>query len=245
VDPLVTERRIGRGATERALVHLRTIIAEGRLDPGNRVPSERELAATIGVARPTVRSALRILTRAGIVRPVRGVGHFVVQPAGERPAEPAAAQPQPPQPARFEGAAAPALAEMRCLIEGGSAALAAERATPEQCAAIADEVSNLYAAVSDPQLFLVHDLRFHRAIGEASGNPLLATMVAQLTEASFERARQRPPLASVDGLRDAAARHRRIYRAIRDHDPERARLEMQAHLAPSHPPVHPQVALVR
>jgi GntR family transcriptional repressor for pyruvate dehydrogenase complex len=244
VDPLVSQRRIGRGATERALVHLRTIIAEGRLDPGNRVPSERELAATIGVARPTVRSALRILTRAGVVRPVRGVGHFVVQPVGQRPPDPPAA-PSAPQPARLESVAAPVLAEMRCLIEGGSAALAAERATPEQCAAIADEVSNLYAAVSDPQLFLVHDLRFHRAVGEASGNPLLATMVAQLTEASFERARQRPPMASVDGLRDAAARHRRIYRAIRDHDAARARVEMEAHLAPSHAPVHAPVALVR
>jgi GntR family transcriptional repressor for pyruvate dehydrogenase complex len=241
VDQPVTQHRIGRGATERALAHLRAIIAEGRLDPGNRVPSERELAATIGVARPTVRSALRILTRAGVVRPVRGVGHFVVQPVGERPTAPAPAAASAP----LDSCAGPVLAEMRLLIEGGCAALAAERATPEQCAVIADEVSNLYAAVSDPQLFLVHDLRFHRAIGDASGNPLAATMVAQLTEASFERARQRPPMASVDGLRDAAARHRRIYRAIRDHDPERARLEMEAHLAPSRPPLSAQVALVR
>lgn len=237
----MTGHKIGRGATERALVHVRTIIAEGRLDPGNRIPSERELAATIGVARPTVRSALRILTRAGVLRPVRGVGHFVVQLSAERASEPTAASTV----STLETCGGSTLAEIRVVIEGGGAALAAERATPEQCAMIADEVSNLYAAVSDPQLFLVHDLRFHRAIGEASGNPLLASMVAQLTEASFERAKMRPPLASLDGMRDAAARHRRIYHAIRDHDAGRARLEMEAHLAPPQGPVDASVAFSR
>lgn len=234
----MTERRPGRGATERALAHLRALIASGRLEPGNRVPSERELAATIGVARPTVRAALRLLARAGMVRSVRGVGSFVVESSADRP------RPVTPVPA-LATYGGPVLAEMRFLIEGGGAALAAERATAEQCVAIAEEVSNLYAALSDPQLFLVHDVRFHRAVGEASGNPLIASMVAQLTEASLERARKRPALASLDGLREAAARHRRIYHAIRDHDPERARLEMEAHLAPPLVALAAPVALVR
>ena len=221
----MTERRPGRGAAERALAHLRALIASGRLEPGNRIPSERELAAAIGVARPTVRAALRLLARAGIVRSIRGVGNFVVASSVEQP-RPVAS---PPVLASYRG---PALAEMRYLVEGGGAALAAERATAEQCLAIAEEVSCLYAALSDPQLFLVHDLRFHRAVGEASGNPLIASMVAQLTEASFDRAKGRPPAASLDALRNSAARHRRIYWAIRDHDPGRARFEMEAHLAP-------------
>jgi GntR family transcriptional repressor for pyruvate dehydrogenase complex len=220
------------------LAHLRALIAGGRLEPGNRVPSERELAATVGVARPTVRAALRLLARSGVVRPVRGVGSFVVGSLSERPRP----VETPPLLASY---GAPVLAEMRYLIEGGGAALAAERATAEQRAVIAEEVSSLYASVSDPQFFLVHDVRFHCAVGEASGNPLLASMVAQLTEASLEQATGRPPLASLDGLRDSAARHRRIYNAIRDHDPERARLEMEAHLAPRLVAPKAPLALVR
>jgi GntR family transcriptional repressor for pyruvate dehydrogenase complex len=124
------------------------------------------------------------------------------------------------------------LTEMRRVLEAGGAALAAERATADQCAVLAEEVSSLYAAVADPQLFQLHDARFHRAVGAASGNPIVASLVELLTDACFQQARTLPPLASVDTLKAAAATHRRIYRAIRNHDAVRARAEMDAHLAP-------------
>ena len=158
------------------------------------------------------------------IQSVRGVGNFVVEAAPERP-RPAHLTSQV---LAFTGSA---LEEMRRLVEGGGAALAAERATAEQCIVLAEEVSNLYAAVGDPPLFLVHDVRFHRAVAAASGNPLLASAVDQLTEAALDRARGRVPLASADALRHMAATHRRIYHAIRDHDAGRARAEMEAHLA--------------
>ena len=238
VDTPTAERPSPRGATERALAYLRALIASGRLEPGNRVPSERDLAAAVGVARPTVRSALRMLARAGIVRSVPGVGSFAIEPTPDRP-RPVLVPPL------LTSYGAAALDEMRRFIEGGGAALAAARATPEQCATIAEEVSNLFASLNDPQVFLVHDAGFRRAVGAASGNALIAAMVEQFTEAQLERVRARPPLATVDWLRHVAATHRRIYRAIRAHDADQARREMESHLSLPRAAAHVPVALVR
>jgi GntR family transcriptional repressor for pyruvate dehydrogenase complex len=220
------------------VAHLRLLISNGEVAPGQRMPSERDLATAIGVARPTVRAALRTLAVAGLIRSVRGVGNFVVEVAPERP-RPAHLTSQV---LAFTGSA---LEEMRRLVEGGGAALAAERATPEDCVVLAEEVSNLYAAVGDPPLFLMHDVRFHRAVAAASGNPLLASAVDQLTEAALDRARGRVSLASADALRHMAATHRRIYHAIRDHNAGRARAEMEAHLASPSPSAHGRLAIVR
>jgi hypothetical protein len=61
--------------------------------------------------------------------------------------------------------------EARRILEVGAAGLAAERATPEQLATLADEVAGLFASLNDRQVFLVHDINFHRGIAAASGNP--------------------------------------------------------------------------
>lgn len=223
-----------RGATERTVAHLNMLVTTGRLAPGDRLAAERDLARSLGVARTTLRAALRVLARLGVVRAVRGIGTFVVDPVS--PIGKAGMVTS----ASLLGFSRGTLIEMRRLLEPAGAALAAERATAEQSAVLAEEVSSLYAAVADPQLFLVHDARFHRAVGAASGNPIIASLVDLLTDACYEQARSLPPLASVDGLREAAATHRRIYHAIRGHDAARARAEMDAHLAPPPLAEHPR-----
>jgi DNA-binding FadR family transcriptional regulator len=65
--------------------------------------------------------------------------------------------------------------EARRILEVGAAGLAAERATPEQLATLADEVAGLFASLNDRQVFLVHDINFHRGIAAASGNPIVAS----------------------------------------------------------------------
>src|SRR5262249_37664102 len=120
--------------------------------------------------------------------------------------------------------------EARRILEVGAAGLAAERATPLQIAALAEEVASLFASREDGHGFLVHDINFHRAVAAASGNPIVASLVEMVSALYYERRRETAMRASDTDLRDAAEMHRRIYQAIRAQDPESARRAMNDHL---------------
>ena len=132
--------------------------------------------------------------------------------------------------------------EARRLLEVGMAALAAERATSDQIATMAEEVTGMFASVDDPQTFLMHDIRFHRPVAMASGNPILATLVEMVSTLYFEHRRRTLPRG--EQLRNMAIMHRNIYHAVRAHDPERARREMSMHLPrpAAHEPAEPLAA---
>jgi GntR family transcriptional repressor for pyruvate dehydrogenase complex len=120
--------------------------------------------------------------------------------------------------------------EARRILEAGAAALAAERATPDHLATLADEVASLFASLDDRQVFLMHDINFHRSIAAASGNPIVASLVEMVSALFFERRRTTAERAADRDLRDAAEAHRQIYQAIRAKDPDRARRLMGDHL---------------
>jgi GntR family transcriptional regulator, transcriptional repressor for pyruvate dehydrogenase complex len=77
----------------------------------------------------------------------------------------------------------------------------------------------------------VHDIRFHRAVASASGNPILAAVVEMVSAIFYETRRQNVHRAT--DLREAAEMHRRIYHAVRAHDPSAARQAMNQHLMQS------------
>src|SRR5213078_3221353 len=123
--------------------------------------------------------------------------------------------------------------ETRRILEAGAAALAAERATPDQLATLADEVAGLFASLNDRQVFLVHDVNFHRSIAAASGNPIVASFVEMVAALHYERRRTTAERAADRELRDAADAHRAIYQAVRARDVDRARRTMNEHLVRS------------
>jgi GntR family transcriptional repressor for pyruvate dehydrogenase complex len=87
----------------------------------------------------------------------------------------------------------------------------------------------MFASLQDPQPFLVHDVRFHRAVALASHNPVLAALVEMISTMVYER--RRLTVERARDLKESADMHRRIYAAIRERDGERARHEMSQHLA--------------
>jgi GntR family transcriptional repressor for pyruvate dehydrogenase complex len=91
-------------------------------------------------------------------------------------------------------------------------------------------VASLFASMHDPQVFLVHDINFHRAVAAASGNPIVASLVEMVSALYYEQRRETAVRASDRDHRDAAEMHRRIYQAIRARDAESARSLMNAHL---------------
>jgi GntR family transcriptional repressor for pyruvate dehydrogenase complex len=120
--------------------------------------------------------------------------------------------------------------EARRVLEVGAAGMAAERATGHDLAAIAEEVASLFANMEDPELFLVHDMQFHRAVAVASRNPIVASLIEMVSTLFFEHRRPTAARATDRNLRDAANMHRRIYLSIRERDADQARTLMDEHL---------------
>jgi len=215
------------GSTEQVISHVRAMIENGQLGPGDRLPAERELAVQIGVSRPTVRAGLRALAAMGVVQSRHGSGTYIPSGPPALGSEPLSFL------AALHGFTTEEMYEARRILEVGAAGLAAERATHEQIASMADEVTGLFAAMNDPQGFLVHDIKFHRAVAAASGNPIVASLVEMVSELYYERRRQTAARASGRNLRDAAEMHQRVYWAIRVRDARAARKAMNEHLVHS------------
>src|SRR6478672_6683586 len=215
---------MGEGSTEQVVAHVRGLIERGSLRPGDRLPAERDLALQIGVSRPTVRAGLRALAAMGVVQSRHGSGTYIPEGPPMLGSEPLSFL------AALHGFTREEMYEARRILEVGAAGLAAERATPEQLASLAEEVASLFATMGDPQRFLVHDINFHRTLAAASGNPIVASIVEMVSALYYERRRQTAVRASDRDLRDAAEMHRRIYQAVRSRDAEAARQAMNEHL---------------
>ena len=210
-------------AAEQVIDHVRGLIERGALRPGDRLASERQLARDVGVSRPSVRAGLRSLAAMGVVQTRHGAGTFITD------GPPALVNEALGLLAALHGIGYDRLFEARRVLEVGSAALSAERATGEQIMVMSDEITGMYAALNDPQTFLLHDVRFHRAVALGANNPVLGALIEMVASLHYEQRRVTVERAR-DQLRESADMHRRIYQAIRARDPEGARAAMDEHL---------------
>jgi GntR family transcriptional repressor for pyruvate dehydrogenase complex len=221
----ISVRGDGSGATpvaERVVSYLWRMIRRGRLKPGDRLPTERDLADDIGVSRHSVRAALQFLTAMGVIRSRQGAGTFIQDGPPTLDSEPLRLL------AALHGFTLDEMFEARGMLEVDAAGLSAERATGDQVAAMSEEVAGMFACLADPAEFLVHDVRFHRAVAAGSNNPVLAALVDMLAGLLYER--RRATVERARDLREAAQMHRRIYEAIRHEDAAVARAAMADHL---------------
>lgn len=194
-------------------------IAEGRYVPGDRLPSERGLADTFGVSRPTIRDAMIALEFQGLVEARQGSGVYVT------------ARVKPEEDAAEAEVSALELTEARRLFEGEACALAAAAVSDEQVMAlerIARDLANL-AATEDGER-LEHD--FHLAVAHATRNAAIVaaveeiwTLRRQFPDCSNQLRRVR--LADPAGFSED---HHRVVVALRDRDPKEARRVIHDHL---------------
>jgi GntR family transcriptional regulator, transcriptional repressor for pyruvate dehydrogenase complex len=209
-------------AAERVVRFLEAQIERGELKPGDRLPAERELAQLVGVSRPTVRAGLRSLAALGVIESRHGAGSFITAGPPRLTTGPLSFM------AALHGISRDDMFGARLVMEVGAVGLAAEHAAGEDLATMSEEVTGMFASLNDPQAFLVHDVRFHRAIAVASHNPVLAALVEMVSALVYEH--RRLTVERARDLKESAEMHRRIYAAIRDRDPEQARREMSDHL---------------
>jgi GntR family transcriptional repressor for pyruvate dehydrogenase complex len=220
-------KRPGRGsldlqAADQVIRHIAVLIEKSRLRPGDRLPAERDLAEEVGVSRPTVRAGLHALAAMGVTESRQGSGTFITAGPPRLGAGPLSFL------AALHGFTRDEMFEARRVLEVGAAGLAAERGLTAGLAPMAEEVAGMFATLDDPQPYLVHDVHFHRAVAAASGNPVLQALVEMVSSLVYEQ--RRITVERAHDLKESAEMHRRIYQAIRDRDPDRARAEMTRHL---------------
>lgn len=217
--PLVAERLSDRLAT-----HIARQIDGGVLKPGDRLPTEQQLAGAYGVSRTVVREAVHQLKSQGLVRSRQGSGVFVTAPPPHR-----ALAFDPKVLGSLEDVMQ--MVELRRVIEGEMAALAAKRASPSQVAELKRALLAIDAATDSGELGVEQDLAFHRAIGAATGNPqfvrLLGILEAHLRDAmtvTKGNESTRP-----DFMEQVRREHRAILDAVAAHDEKRARRAATLH----------------
>ena len=210
--------------TEEVVAQLRGMIHRGELRLADRLPPERDLARLLGVSRPTLRAAIRSLAAVGVLESRQGAGTFVVK-ADESPALDSSSLSLM---ASLHGFTSEEMFEARRALEMSIAGLAAERATGEQLASLAEEMAGMYASLEVPEEYLLHDMRFHQMVAAASGNRILTALMNMVAAVLFDV--RRKTVRRAHDLKESAEMHRKIYRAIRDRNPETARDAMRDHL---------------
>lgn len=204
---------------------IRTLILEGRLQQGDRLPSERELAERFGVSRVTVRDALRILEVAGLIEVRLGAsgGAFVTAPSANIVAEGIANM-------LMTAAVTPdEVVESRLVLELGIVSLAAARATEEDLAELRRICDASAQAFRDGAYDTNLSRQFHARLATAAHNTAVDMIAASFRgPLSLRDVRAREP---AQHARERTVReHDAVARALEARDAPRAREAMAEHL---------------
>jgi GntR family transcriptional repressor for pyruvate dehydrogenase complex len=194
------------------------------LQPGDRIPAERQLVRQLGVSRSSMREALRVLTSRGLLEVREGLGTFVAQ--DHQPFISHALMVS----SLIGGRTARELHEVRAHVEPFCARLAAERATEADLEGIRTCLARQEAALGSVDEFLDADVAFHLAIAQASENRVLVEMLR--TVRALAMARMATLLSARRDMTRSYREHRRIFESVAARDPVGAEAAMQAHLRP-------------
>ncbi|WP_196258866.1 FadR/GntR family transcriptional regulator [Pelagibacterium limicola] len=207
------------GAAKQAVSVLGRRIANDLYRPGQVMPTELELAESLGVSRATVRDAIKVLSGKGLVRTARRYGTRV-RPVDEWNLLDAdvAAWHEPNHP-RLRMMFIETT-ELRSIFEPAAAALAAERATEDQIQTILDAAYAMQPGNNDPTTLFAADCRFHATMLDATGNQMmrqLRSIILTMLRISYEFG-----VLAVDTEPVTRQGHINVAEAIKRRDPQAA-----------------------
>ena len=198
------------------------LITERQLKAGDRLPPERELAATMGVSRSSLREALRALAMLGVADMRHGDGTYLTNL-------------QPDSLMRSVGlvlamsdSGLEELFEARKLVEPGLAKLAAQRITEAEAEELHHCAEASASALGDAEAFMWADIELHARIAQAANNAVLERLLESIAGMGIASRRRTGRLGPV--REQSAHDHRDIVAAIAAHDPDAAYAAMLQHL---------------
>ena len=223
----VAKRGLARSTlAEQVASHLRDHIAKNQLRPGDPLPAEIELSQELGVSRGIVREASRLLVAAGLIHVASG-RRPRVQPLHARVIK-----------GFFDHALATEQAttlqvlEMRQALEVAAAGHAAQRRDPDDIARLEGIVRALREHVEDIARFVEHDVHFHMALADATGNPFFKLFLSSIGEIMAKSMKigliSRRSQQEIDASLEA---HEEIFERVRAGEVDAAERAMRRHFS--------------
>ncbi len=206
---------------EQIVSAIKKLIIEGDLKPGTSLPSERELAAQLGVSRFSLREALQVAKSHGLITVCRGRRPQVANPSSAAAAEIMSVTFERAKTSHLD------LIEARECLECQIARLAAERADNIEIQILEDNLLQLEKYQEDMLRAAEIDVQFHQQLVKASRNVVFDIMLGPLAQLLRESRRR---TMRADGVRRAIQGHKEILKAIKAHDSEGAARAMLEHL---------------
>ena len=202
------------------------MIHSGLLRPGDELPSERELAATLGVSRETVRAAIGVLQARKMIEVSQGSRTRVLG-RGPMPLHESVGVL-----GSLKNRSLEEVTEARAAVEVQVVKLAAERISPAALARLQALVDEQTQMLVDPVRFQISDQEFHNTLYRACGNELLADVVSDFYAYALEF--RRLALQRKGAIAHSVAEHLGIVAALRSGKPAAAAAAMQKHLDQVH-----------
>ncbi|MEV4624472.1 FadR/GntR family transcriptional regulator [Asanoa sp. NPDC049573] len=218
--------RVNVDRVSRVIVdQIRSLIREGKLHPGDRLPSERELCQRFGVSRVPVRQAVRVLEASGLatVRVGSRGGVYLASPTPERLSEGLADLLSLPP------ATAADVTEGRMVVELGILPLVVERATDTDIADLVALVEAGRRAMRSGEYTMEQSAEFHIRVAECTHNPAISMLVRSFHGPMLMSLKEAQVAAPVMG-RVGVDEHRRLVAAIRRRDLTTMQSIMRTHL---------------
>jgi len=212
--------------TQEILVQIKTLIKNGKLQPGERLPPERTLCDVLGVGRSSVREALNMLQALGFLEIKNRKGVFVRSVSGPLAADPLRQILEEDRTKLID------LYELRKDIELASAYFAAKMRSDTDLANMRELLRRMKADAQNPRLMIRHDLAFHLAVAQAAGNFLRMHILKNIFDLTGDFIVVVADKFGREGRSSPAIEfHEGVFRAIEKKDQQAARARMDEHLS--------------
>jgi GntR family transcriptional repressor for pyruvate dehydrogenase complex len=200
---------------ETVAARIESLVRDGQLVRGSRLPSEPRLAEMLGVSRASLREALKGMVFLGLIKARPGDGTYL------QPSLTSMVSRHFQWMLLLQEIKYLELYELRQILEPAAAALAARRATPDDHERMRTALHGMRSSLDDPRAFVRAELDFHGAITQASKNAAIQSTMRMMYGALAEGRHRVLPL--VDKIQKHCAHHERIYRLIVQGDATNAR----------------------
>jgi GntR family transcriptional repressor for pyruvate dehydrogenase complex len=198
--------------TDEAIAQIRSMIQSGELKPGDRLPTEPQLAAQIGLSRSGVREAVKVLESARVLDVRRGDGTYVTSLAPRLLLEGLGLAVE-----LLQDDTLLEVMEVRRVLEPAATGIAALRMSDDDLDALARILDDMRAAADDHEKLILFDTAFHRTVVAATGNETLTSLLEGLSGRTV-RARVWRGLIENKAAHTTVEEHHAIYVALRSRD---------------------------
>ncbi len=207
--------------TSQVVDYLKENIESGQWTVGEKIPSENEMVAELGVSRSSIRTALQYLIGLGVLKSYQGKGTFLINSQVD------SWDATESKITSEDCKDICKVLEFRKLLEPGACVMAMENCTPETIASLEAYLEQMEIFKDDRAKFVRADIKFHEVISRTSGNPLLEK---SLHKVFTEQRKNHEQMNELFGFESGIHYHTAILEAFRKGDAEEARRMMEEHL---------------